>query len=399
MSRDMPRVSVLMSVHNGAGYVEAAIDSVLSQSFSDFEFIIVDDGSSDETPTILKHSTDPRVTVLRNERNLGLTRSLNRGLEVTQGEYVARQDADDRSLPHRLASQVDFLDSHPRIALVGTGFVPIDDRGRELGTVTMPAEPDRIREMLFYAHCFCHGSVMARRSELQAVGGYDERYAKAQDTALWLRLAERSRLANLPAPLYAFRTHAASVTGQSRARQRHLGHQAMAEAMARCLARPAAWRPAPLTLGRFHFSQGMQALEEGDAVRAREQLAQARKRNARLNSDADYLVRMAVHRAFELGPAGTSRVKSAEDVRAGLRFVADLFDLLPRQLILIHARRKSAAAELHAAYAYAALECESRTRTVRHCLRAWCYEPSRLKNRGLVSVFARALIASGRYNP
>jgi glycosyltransferase involved in cell wall biosynthesis len=388
----MPRVSVLMSVHNGARYVETALDSVLAQTFSDFEFVIVDDGSTDETPAILARYADPRIVGLRNEVNLGLTKSLNRGLEVARGEYVARQDADDLSLPGRLACQVQFLKSHPDISLVGTSYVQIDEQGQELSTVAMPAEPDQIREMLFYTPCFCHGSVMGRHADLQAIGGYDERFVAAQDMDLWLRLAERYQLANLPAPLYGFRMHAASVTGRSRSHQRQMGHQATAEAMARCLSQPTGWRPSALTLGRFHFSQAMQALEDGRRDRARQQLILARTENPRLDHDAGYLARMAIYRAFELGPAGTSRHKSTEDVRAGLRFVHGLFDLVPKDLELLQAKRSWAAAELHAAYAFAAFEAGSRTRTVAHCLRTWGHEPSRLGRRGLLSIFGWSLV-------
>lgn len=391
----MPKVSVLMSVYNGARYIETALESILAQTFSDFEFIIVDDGSTDETPVILHRCSDPRIVHLHSEANLGLAKSLNRGMRVTRGEYVARQDADDLSFPQRLKSQVQFLDSHPDISLVGTSFVQIDDQGQELRTVTMPLEPDQIHEMLFYAHCFCHGSVMARRSDLQTVGGYDERFVAAQDTDLWLRLAERYRLANLPAPLYAFRTHAASVAGRSRSLQRQMSHQATAEAMVRCLSQTDNWRPSALTLGRFHFSQGMQALENGRTDRAREQMVEARKENPWLDDDADYLARMAIHRAFELGPAGTSRLKSARDVRAALHFVYGLFDLLPEDQGPLQAKRSWAMAELHASYAFAFLGRASRTRALEHCLRAWFHEPGRLKDRGLLSVFARSLVGSG----
>jgi glycosyltransferase involved in cell wall biosynthesis len=390
----MPRVSVLMAVHNGARYLREAIDSILAQTFSDLEFLIVDDGSTDTTAVILDGYADPRIIRLHNEENLGLAKSMNRALTVAKGEYIARQDADDRSLPQRLMHQVRFLDGHPSISLVGTGFVEIDEQGQERCTVVMPVDPGQIHEMLFYAHCFCHGSVMGRRADLQAVGGYDERYAVAQDTDLCLRLAERGQLSNLPAPLYGFRMHAASITGRSRTLQRQMGHQATDEAMARCLSHPDGWRPSDLTLGRFHFGQAMQALEDGRTERAHEHLVRAGDGNRRLDDDADYLVRMAVRRAFELGPAGRSRSKSSQDVATGLRFLHSLFALLPNDLRLIPAKRRWAAGELHAAYAFAAFEAGNRIKTVQHCLTTWCHDPRRLKHLGLLSVFVRSLVGS-----
>ena len=118
-----PRVSVVMSVYNGERYLAEAIDSILGQSMSDLEFIVIDDGSTDGTPRILEKYTarDERVWVVRNERNLGLTRSLNRCLSLARGEYFARQDADDISLPERLALQVQLLDANPHVGAIGTG--------------------------------------------------------------------------------------------------------------------------------------------------------------------------------------------------------------------------------------------------------------------------------------
>ncbi|MBJ6801038.1 glycosyltransferase family 2 protein [Geomonas propionica] len=206
-----PLISVVMSVYNGERYLGEAVDSVLNQSCTDFEFIVVDDGSTDGTAAILASYSDPRLRIIRHD-NLGLTRSLNLAIAQARGEYVARQDADDRSLPERLAIQAEFLDSHPELALVGTAVKVISSAGAELATFRHPTEPAEIAVTLRTYNCFWHGSIMFRRDSFLELGGYDERFVTAQDYDMWLRFSERHQLANLPEPLYAYRFTVESVT-------------------------------------------------------------------------------------------------------------------------------------------------------------------------------------------
>ena len=135
-----PKVSVVMAVYNGEQYLQEAIESILSQTFSDFEFIIVDDASTDCTPEIVQNYAkyDKRIRLMRNKRNLGLTKSLNRGLNVSQGIYIARQDADDLSLPKRLELQVHFLDDHIEIGALGAGVEIVDEKGSSLKEMGVP---------------------------------------------------------------------------------------------------------------------------------------------------------------------------------------------------------------------------------------------------------------------
>lgn len=214
-----PRVSVLMAVHNGAEHLRAAVDSILSQSFSDFEFVIVDDGSSDETAAILAEcaARDLRIAVMTNGRNMGLTRSLNVGLEKCRGEFVARQDADDLSEPGRLAAQVAHLDAHPRVLLLGTryrAFRDGDDGGRVYPIATGERE---VAAALVQDNAFGHGTVMFRRApELR----YDETFAVAQDYDLFARLALNGPVDNLEGVLYRWRVHPGAVSARRREEQR-----------------------------------------------------------------------------------------------------------------------------------------------------------------------------------
>jgi glycosyltransferase involved in cell wall biosynthesis len=210
---DTPRVSVVMAVRNGLPYLEQAVDSILAQTFTDFEFVIIDDGSTDATPEVLERyrRTDPRVRVYRQE-NMGLTASLNRGRARARGEYLARMDSDDIAFRERLERQVEFLDRHPQVALVGSSVMRIDELGREIKWSACPTSHAEIIRALTEYNCFTHPSVMLRNDVLAAVGGYREAYRQGQDYDLWLRLAEGHELANLAEPLLYYRVYAGQVS-------------------------------------------------------------------------------------------------------------------------------------------------------------------------------------------
>jgi glycosyltransferase involved in cell wall biosynthesis len=203
----MPRVSVVMSVYNGERHLSEAIESILVQTFSDFEFIIIDDGSTDGTPTILKGYNDARIVLIRNQRNIGLACSLNKGLALAQGEYVARMDADDVALPHRFEMQAAFLERHPEIGILGSGCRLIDSTGLERGVYWAPALSDlHIRWTSLLRNPFWHPTVTMRRDVLVQNGlSYDETFQTTQDYELWTRLLKFTRGANLGELLIRYR--------------------------------------------------------------------------------------------------------------------------------------------------------------------------------------------------
>ena len=212
-----PAVTVLMSVHNGERYLAAAIDSVLTQTFENFEFVIVDDASTDATRSILDAYTDPRIRRLANDSNIGLTKSLNRGLALARAPLVARQDADDVSLPRRLALQVVFMAAHPEIVLVGSRVRVIDESGRRrVGHIDVRAESAvGVRWQLLFSNPFAHSAVMFRLNAVRdALGGYDERFEFNQDFELWSRVIGHFEAANLPDVLVEYRAHADSIAGR-----------------------------------------------------------------------------------------------------------------------------------------------------------------------------------------
>ncbi len=194
-----PEVSVLMAVFNGERYIRLAIDSVLSQDFRELELIIVDDGSADGTPAIIRGYEDDRIVYVRNPTNLGQTRSLNVALARSRAPLLCRIDADDVFLPGKVARQFQFMMHHPDVVVCGTWAMRIDAEGRQTGVNRLPTQPLDIRSVPCVPVPVCHVSVMMRRNDIVACGGYSDRYRYAADFALWSSLLKRgSVITNVP---------------------------------------------------------------------------------------------------------------------------------------------------------------------------------------------------------
>lgn len=206
-----------MSVYNAADYLQEAIDSILNQSFTSFEFIIVDDGSSDGSAGIVENRSDPRIKLIRNDVNLGLAKSLNIALGASRGDYVARMDSDDISLPHRLEKQVGFMDSHPEVGISGTW---IRYFGAGQAVLRPPTDHATLVAALVFGPPLVHPAVIMRRSLVEKHDlQYDSTFKRAQDYDLWWRVAPHTRLANLGEVLLHYRLH------EDQARNAHGGEQ------------------------------------------------------------------------------------------------------------------------------------------------------------------------------
>ncbi len=207
-SNPVPAISVAMSVYNGEAYLDQAIESVLAQSFADFEFLILDDGSKDASRSIIERfaRADPRIRLIARE-NRGLIASLNQLFEIARAPLVARLDADDVCAPNRFARQAAFLAAHPDHGLVGCDTPYIDASGAPAKNppIARPHCHADLVANLETGPLVCHSAVMVRRSLVLAAGGYRSAYTHAEDYDLWLRLASMTRLANLPDPLLYYR--------------------------------------------------------------------------------------------------------------------------------------------------------------------------------------------------
>lgn len=206
-----PAVTVLMPVHNAAPFVRAAIDSMLAQSWTDFELLVIDDGSTDGSLAAVRSVDDPRLRVVEQKPNQGIVRTLNAGLGLARGRYVARMDADDLSLPDRLRLQCGFLDAHPEVGLCGGNF---EKTGDESGPGWIRFfDNDALQVSLLFENPFCHPTVMMRRDVLTRHGVlYPDDSPHAEEYALWTRLARLTRFANLPDTVLRYRVHARQVS-------------------------------------------------------------------------------------------------------------------------------------------------------------------------------------------
>ncbi len=217
---ERPTVSVLLTVYNEKPYLRRAVQSILDQTFEDFEFIIINDGSTDGSKDLLDRFAhcDERIRCVHQE-NKGLIASLNRGLNMAHGKYIARMDADDIAHPERLQAQVRFLDTNPDIGVLGTQVEWINDSGKADGEWNFPTDPDQVAWRLLFGTCLCHPSVMMRASLVQDLGGYTAWATHGEDYELWTRALLKSRLANLPETLLKYRRHGKTVSEQNRETQ------------------------------------------------------------------------------------------------------------------------------------------------------------------------------------
>lgn len=234
-----PVVSVVMAVYNCEAYVREAVDSILAQTFSAFEFIIINDGSTDDTLDILKSYDDPRIR-LTTRKNKGLVASLNEGIDLARGEFIARQDADDRSAPERLELQVKRA-RKTKCEVIGTAFAFIGLDGRVVGRQACYEDNENIQAQLRVSNPFGHGSILMQRKAVLKVGGYLKSVGPVEDYDLWLRLAPVVRFAGINQVLYYWRINPAGISHQHTAEQ-----TASAEALKRAYNDTFDWRPASI---------------------------------------------------------------------------------------------------------------------------------------------------------
>ncbi len=306
-----PVVSVVMPIYNGERFLRRAVESILNQTFCDFELIVIDDASTDSTPRILADYKDHRLIVMTNESNLGIAGATNRGFAAARGEYVALQDHDDISLPHRLQTQVDYLDAHPRIALVGSAATLIDEYDTPYGDFPQPCEEIDLKWELLWSCPIHHTSVMVRRSALVDVGGYRRddalRFAEVWDPLA--RIAMRYGMVNLPERLVCWRrhTHATSI--------QHKEQQILA---------------CKVTIFRNvrRLSDARNSIGSSDGVPGRGNTKKCGDDRSDVASNASreeqYRYWFEGSNAFRFTPAGELPTLPPEQVTAGLKFLCDI---------------------------------------------------------------------------
>lgn len=205
-----PMVTVLMSVYNGEKFLKEAVESILNQTFDDFEFLIINDGSTDKSVEIIKEFNDERIRLINNETNLKLIASLNKGINLAKGKYIARMDCDDISMPERLENQVKFLEENKEYGLVGTWYEIIDAEGNKNKKVSYPTNNDLIKLFLSLNCPLAHGSIIGR-TELFKKNSYGSKtYSAVEDYELWTRISKETKIYNIPKYLFRYRVYGES---------------------------------------------------------------------------------------------------------------------------------------------------------------------------------------------
>ena len=258
-----PRVSVVMPVHNGARYLRDAIASILDQTFTDFEFFIINDGSTDDTAAILRSYDDPRITVLTNQTNLGIPASVNRGIQTSSGAYIARMDADDVAERTRIEKQAAFLDNHLHIAVVGTWIKVLRENARTEEVWREPSNPAVLAWELTWRCAITHPTVMMRRADLMGVSSYESTFPWAEDHDLWTRMIMAGKAITLiREPLLQYRVWPMQI-GASRS-------QAQWDGISKTSHRYVEWllgRPVPIidVQAMINFYRGRSLEDRGEA--------------------------------------------------------------------------------------------------------------------------------------
>jgi glycosyltransferase involved in cell wall biosynthesis len=202
-----PLISVLLPVYNAEKYLNEAINSILFQTFTNFELIIINDGSSDRSEEIIFSFSDDRINYIKNETNLGLIETLNKGISLSKGKYLARMDNDDISMPERLEKQVAFMESNPEVGVLGTSFYNINKFGEIESKTIFPVSHSLLCWSLCFFSPIAHPTVMFRRDVVINANGYNLEMLHCEDYDLWHRLSNKTRLANLPELLFKLRKH------------------------------------------------------------------------------------------------------------------------------------------------------------------------------------------------
>ena len=226
-----PLVSVVMAVHNEEQFLKQAIFSILNQSLNNLELIVVDDYSTDSSPKIIRSIKDNRLKLLKNSKQLGLTKSLNKALKIARGEYIARMDADDISTKERLKIQVSYLNKHTNIVVVGSWAQYIDKNGNVLKVKKVPLSSVQIKKDIPKYNPFIHPTLVFRADVFKKIGLYDENFYYAQDYDLLLRIAKKYKTANIPKNLLFYRISSDQISTKTMSRQLMYAFKARLKAM------------------------------------------------------------------------------------------------------------------------------------------------------------------------
>jgi len=316
-----PLISVIMPVRNGAPFLREAVESVLRQDMRDFELVIVDDGSGEETARLVAElaRADDRIAVTR-QAPLGIVAALNRAIAAARAPYLARLDGDDRARADRLARQFAFLEAHGEVGLLGSAADRIDATGAVIGRIVPPTAPERLARMLARTNPFIHSSVMMRTALVRRLAGYRAAFRAAEDYDLWLRMAEAGGIANLPDALVQYRWHDSNLSRLDAVRQSFSLRLAQRAAAARragagdpadTLAGPPDWWAAKAATSFFAADVGLYRFLAADRAEAMQYIGAVETRLFALNHVERRLAQAKLRDMLDIAPFGARPVRIA----------------------------------------------------------------------------------------
>lgn len=231
-----PTISVVMPVYNGEKYLKEAIESILNQSFKDFELILINDGSTDSSTEIVKSFNDQRIVFIDNGGNIGLSKSFNKGIALAKGTYIARMDADDIATPERLEKQLKYLEANPEIDILGSAITIINEHGQNIGKASKPLTHEGIKWQSLFSTPLLHPTVMARAQILKN-HTFNENLHNSEDYELWSRLLWKTetRFANLSEALLKYRVFPQSFTRNLKSGKREASAQNSISNLSQCI--------------------------------------------------------------------------------------------------------------------------------------------------------------------
>jgi glycosyltransferase involved in cell wall biosynthesis len=380
-----PRISVVMPVYNAMPYLPEAVRSIFEQTYPEFELIALDDGSTDGSLAYLNSLHDERLSVVNGMRNIGYTERIRQGIGLARSEFIARQDADDISMPDRFERQIAAMSGRPDHAALFSAYLSIDERGAVTGTVHPPPGPRALREGLFFGNVPCHSTAFIRKQALLEAGNYDSAYEPAEDYELWLRLSEIRQIDALDQVLCKFRIYTTSTTGTRRIQQRRMTNRVKVQAFSRD--NGASLSPRAVAL--YHFTVALFEVSEGNMRAGAEHLRLALVADPTVERMNDWLVTTAVNHSVELGPSGRGLIRTAADERTAAQFLLQVLSCLPQDSY--EQLRRDCFPEYHAACAFLYATQKRPLKSAVHLLKSWQCGARHRGNRGLVRQVLKAL--------
>jgi glycosyltransferase involved in cell wall biosynthesis len=374
-----------MPCHNAMPYLRLAVDSILQQSFKDFELIVLNDASTDESAAYLDGLVDPRLRIIHGNEKWGPTRRFQQGNELAQGQIIARQDADDISMPDRLQKQIDWLSERNDVVMVAARSVYIDEKGKGRHISPQVTGASALRSRLLYGNPIIHGSVCMRREALEHVGGYDTSIRVAQDFDLWVRLASAFDIECMPDVLYKYRLHKASITSQKRKAQLAV----MAQARKGALQTFKKW-DVPATafaLGCFWLAL-YEVSEGGDA---RPWIAKMLEMNVDFDEiETAMLWQLVGYAVAEVSPDARLIGRNAAMDLAGLQFIDNVLACLPEKKF--QRLRHEVYPEYHINCAVSHYKGGEGRQCMAHALQGWRAAPLHRRNLRLLKQIMRSMM-------